>query len=95
MHGVTEGSAAKKQLIEWMDNRPSEEFFDQTLRIIGDLLQTIPRGDGSVASHGLLDDCTRVAEASGGILGFGSKISDEEQAVLERIAAALERPAGS
>ena len=95
LHGVTQGSAAEKQLIDWMDNRPSEEFFEHTLRIVGDLLQTTPRGDGRVGSHGVLDDCTQVAEASGGILGFGSKISDEEQALLERIAAALGKPAGS
>ena len=89
LHGVTEGSAADKQLIDWMNNRPSEEFFEHTLRIARDLLETAPRGDGRTGSHGVVDDCTRLAEASGGILGFGSKISAEEQALLERIAAAL------
>jgi tellurite resistance protein len=86
LRGVTEGSAADKQLTEWMENRPSEEFFEHTLRIIGDLLET---GEGRVVGQGLLDESTRVAEASGGILGFGSKISNEERALLERIAAAL------
>lgn len=31
-----------------------------------------------------------IAAASGGILGFGNKISDAEQTVIERIAAELE-----
>jgi hypothetical protein len=33
---------------------------------------------------------TDIAAASGGILGFGSKIFEAEQAVIERIAAELE-----
>jgi tellurite resistance protein len=88
-HGIAEGSAADKQLIDWIENRPSEEFFDQTLRIMGALLETTPRADGTVGSQGVLDEAKRLAEASGGILGFGSKISAEEQALLNRIAAAL------
>ena len=88
LHGVAEGSAAYKQLIDWLDNRPSKEFFEHTLRIVGDLLENTPRADGRFGSHGVLDDCARVAAASGGILGFGSKISAEEQALLQRIAAA-------
>ena len=89
MRGVTEGSVADKQLIDWMDNRPSEEFFEQTLRIAGSLIESTPGSDGKTGSQSILEECKRVAEASGGILGFGSKISAEEQALLERIAAAL------
>ncbi len=89
LHGVTEGSAADKQLNEWINHRPSEEFFEKTLRIAGSLMETTPGGDGSDGSQGILEEATRVAEASGGILGFGSKISNEERALLERIAAAL------
>jgi hypothetical protein len=88
-HGIAEGSAADKQLSDWIENRPSEEFFEQTLRIMGALLETTPRADGTVGSQGVLDEAKRLAEASGGILGFGSKISAEEQALLDRIAAAL------
>jgi len=92
-HGISEGSAADKQLSDWIDNRPSEEFFEQTLRIMGALLDTTPRADGTVGSQGMLDEAKRLAEASGGILGFGSKISPEEQALLDRIAAALGKSA--
>lgn len=91
--GITEGSAADKQLSDWIDNRPSEEFFEQTLRIMGAFLDTTPRADGTVGSQGVLDEAKRLAEASGGILGFGNKISPEEQALLERIAAAIGKPA--
>ena len=86
LRGVTEGSPAYEQLVGWLDHRPSEEFFEQNLRITKDLLESSERtGDG----HGMLDQAMRVASASGGLLGFGSKISSEEKALLERIAQAI------
>jgi tellurite resistance protein len=89
LHGVAEDNAAYKQLIDWTENRPSEEFFEHTLRIVSDLLETAPRADGKTARDGMIEDSKRMAVASGGILGFGSRISDEEQALLERIAAVV------
>jgi tellurite resistance protein len=89
LHGVAEDSAAYKQLTEWLINRPSDEFFEHTLRIIGDFLESAPESAGTPDARGLLDKATRVAAASGGILGFGNKISDEERKQLERIAEAL------
>jgi Mitochondrial ATPase inhibitor, IATP. len=88
LHGVAGGSAAYLQLTDWLDNRPSDEFFEQTLRIIGTILQTNPEAQGMSGSD-VLADSIRVAEASGGILGFGNKISDEERAMLQRIADAV------
>jgi len=89
LHGVAKDGAAYKQLTDWLDHRPSDQFFENTLRVIGAFLETAPASTGAPDSQGLLDKATRVAEASGGILGFGNKISDEERALLKRIAEAL------
>jgi hypothetical protein len=43
----------------------------------------------------VLEDSIRVARASGGILGLGNKISDEEQALLERITKGLGKGDGT
>jgi hypothetical protein len=86
LRGVTEGTPAYEQLVDWLDHRPSEEFFEHNLRITKDLLETSERTDDG---HGMLDQAMRVASASGGLLGFGSKISSEEKALLERIARAI------
>jgi hypothetical protein len=91
LHGVAEDSAAYQQLTGWLDHRPSEEFFEKTLRIIGDFLETAPESAGAPDRQGLLDKCMRVAEASGGILGFGKKISPEEKALLHRLNDALRK----
>jgi hypothetical protein len=89
LRGVAADNPAYQQLTDWLTNRPSQEFFDHTLLIIGDLLETTPPGDGKIDRETLLDLSTRVAAASGGILGVG-KISGEEQAILDRLATALE-----
>jgi len=82
MRGVDAASPAYQQLEDWLENRPGEEFFEQTLRVIGHL------APGDEATD-VLSQAIQVASASGGILGFGSKISTAEQALLSRIAAAL------
>jgi hypothetical protein len=78
--------AAQKQLTEWLDKRPSEAFFEGSLRAIRSLLAAGPAD----AKRDLLSSCVRIAEASGGILGLGS-ISGAERAAMERIAAEIER----
>ena len=83
LRGVENGSLAYQQLEDWLQNRPGEKFFDQTLRVIRHL------APGDEASGDVLSQAMQVASASGGILGFGSKVSAEEQALLQRIAAAL------
>ncbi len=87
--GVTEGSAASDQLNDWLTNRPSEAFVDQTLRVLADLTQTDAADTTKLNHDRLLELCTRVATASGGILGMGNKISADERALLDRIAAQL------
>jgi len=89
LHGVAEDSAGYQQLNEWLTHRPSEEFLDQTLRVIGDLSGTESPEDKKIDRAKLLELSTRVAAASGGILGLGSKISAEEQALLDRLATQL------
>jgi hypothetical protein len=85
LRGVTEGSPAYDELTDWLTTRPKAEFLDQVLSVIRRLLEA----DESNAGKGLLEDSIRVANASGGILGFGNKISDEERALIERIAKGL------
>ena len=90
LHGLDADNSAYRQLLDWLENRPSQEFFEHTLRIIADLLETTGPSDGKIDRQTLLDLSTRIAAASGGILGLG-KISGEEQTALDRLAAALEK----
>jgi hypothetical protein len=92
LRGVTEDSPAYAQLTGWLDTRPSEEFFDRTLRVIAALVGHLPSDEKDARKRDILDYSAKVAETSGGLLstiGLGRKVSDEERAVLERISKAL------
>jgi len=88
-HGVAEDSAALDQLNDWLTNRPSDAFVDQTLRVLADLAQTNQDDTNRMSRDRLIELCTRVASASGGILGLGNKISAEERALLDQISTRL------
>jgi tellurite resistance protein len=67
-----------------LEERPSEEFLEESLLACRDLLQ------GRAASGAtVVELCLRVAEAAGGFLGLGSRISVEERQLIERVAQLL------
>ena len=88
------GSSAYECLSEWLNARPTEEFFERTLRLISSLLQTLPPEQHEISKRDLFSYCTKVAEVSGGLMGFlGSsrRVCTEERELLARIATELER----
>jgi len=90
--GVTGVSFAYRRLMSWMDNRPPEQFFQKTLELIHRWLGSLPEEDQQARKRQLLSRCLQIASASGGVLGFGSKISRAEWRVLQELAAQLDYP---
>jgi hypothetical protein len=88
--GVLPGSPGFEKLAEWLNRRPTEEFFDKTMRVIRAILMVLPEEELESSKRDLLSYSTRVAEASGGILGMG-KVDRKERALLEEIAKTLEQ----
>jgi hypothetical protein len=91
--GVEQGSPADRQLDSWLTRRPTEEFFEKTLRAIGAILQAQPAAERAASQKGLLSYCTAIASASGGIMGF-RRVSDEERQILGRISQEFEKAHG-
>jgi ADP-ribose pyrophosphatase YjhB (NUDIX family) len=91
--GIEAGSPADAQLASWLAHRPSEDFFDKTLRAIAAMLNARPADERDATQRDLLSYCTAIASASGGILGFG-KVSEEERQLLARISRELEQSHG-
>ena len=91
--GIAEGSEAHARLLEWLGRRPSEEFFDAAMGVIRAILDAQSHVGGTTAAD-IVALCKQVASASGGLLGFGRKISDAERELIERIAGeiAQEKP---
>jgi len=94
VRGIKFGSTAYECLTEWLNVRPTEEFFERTLRVISAQLKTLPPELCESSKRDLVSYCAKVAEASGGLIGFlGSshRICTEERVLLARVAAELER----
>jgi hypothetical protein len=91
LRGIGEGSPAFERLNRWLSSRPPAELFQKTLPAIRAMLIALPEQDQRNRKQSLVDYCTRVAAASGGILGFGQKVGDADKKLLEQIASELER----
>lgn len=88
--GIAADSTAYEQLAGWLTQRPSEQFFQDTLRIIAALFEALPPEQQAAGKRDLVSYSVNIASISGGILGLG-KISRQEQEVIERISAELEQ----
>jgi tellurite resistance protein len=82
--GIDADSSAGTQLKEWLANRPSDEMFAKTMHVIGALLEARPAAERETTERDLLSYASAIADASGGILGFG-KVSAEERELIARI----------
>jgi hypothetical protein len=92
--GVTEGTTAYQKLNELVTVEPPQEFFDNTLRAVSYLFESLPEDQRAASRQSLVEYCTKIAEVSGGILGFRT-ITDEERMAIARIASEIgqNRPA--
>ncbi len=88
--GVTLGSPADQKLNEWLTRQPPHEFFENTLRAIRVFIASLPSEEQIEAQRDLVSYCTRIAEASRSLFGFGI-VSDDERQALEEIAATLSK----
>jgi len=88
--GVSEGAAGWELVTGWLDHRPEEAFFRTATSVIAAMLDSLEPVPRQSSQKDLLELCSLVAGASGGILGFGNKVSQSEQALIERITRELQ-----
>ena len=86
--GIAEGSAAYRQLTGWLDTRPDDHFFDTAYTAIRGMLSRQGDTERAQTEHDLLEWATKVAEATGGILGMVPACRDERECI-KRIAGRL------
>jgi hypothetical protein len=91
---IEEGSAAYRQLDEWLSSRPAAAVFERAGRLIAAVLTAtsgeIQRG---LTADKLVDYCVQIAQASGGIFGLRVRsVAPEEKEMLARIAGDLKGP---
>ncbi len=88
---VAEGSTPHAKLLSWLDTPPPPEFFERTMGIIYRLLELFPVEKRASLQSDVMTASLAVASASGGFLGFGSKVSADEAYLLETFAKGFEK----
>jgi hypothetical protein len=88
--GVMEGSAADRQLADWLTNSPDAQVFARATRLIRAMLAAPAQEHGALSADDIVNYCERIATASGGMLGI-KRISTDERALLATIAADLRK----
>lgn len=83
--GVSPGSEAFVLIESLLEERPSADYMEQSLAL---LKQLVAQGDGERSAE-IVDLCQQVASSSGGFLGIGTKISQDEREQIAKIAASL------
>jgi hypothetical protein len=92
LSGIEQDNPAGRQLTQWLDDCPPDEFFEKALRVLRATLDALPPEQAAGRKRDLLSFCTRIAQASGritGLLAIQRSIRDTEQNLLDRIAATL------
>ncbi|MEW6750719.1 MAG: hypothetical protein AB1505_07045 [Candidatus Latescibacterota bacterium] len=90
--GVARGSVNHVLLEEWLQQRPTPELLEAWNHYVAGLCESLTAAEREALREDLLARARRVAEAAGGFLGLGAKVSEQEQAVLDSMAAAFDRP---
>lgn len=88
-HGITPGSFAHTALEEFIKNTPREDARKAWYAWAATLNKTLDASERKKVREGLVMRARAIAEASGGFLGLGNKISKNEQRVLDAIAKAF------
>jgi hypothetical protein len=93
IRGIAEGSAADRQLSEWLTRCPDEQVFTRATKLIAALIDSPAQTQMGLNADSLLHDCERIALASGGIFGLRS-VSEDERSLLNSIADTLKQRKG-
>lgn len=86
--GIAEESPAHALLRTWLETRPPEALFDTALEVIRAGLSVLPPKEREERVGLIIDTCSRVARASGGLgwlLGADSNVSSNEARLLGAI----------
>jgi hypothetical protein len=83
--GLSKDSASYQLLEEWFRERPSPKLLAAWKAYVAALSQTLNIRAQDALKQDLLGRARLVAEAAGGFLGLGKRISSAEQAVLTEL----------
>jgi len=95
IRGVVPGGPVHAQILEWLGKPPAKELFDTALEVIRVGISVLPAEEREQRVAAYAETFRRVAEASGGKLGYllgrTGAASADELALIETIVATLRK----
>jgi hypothetical protein len=88
--GIDTSSPGYALLEDWLRSKPSPQLHQLWLDYTRLISQSMPAEDREALKQELLGRARRVAEAAGGFLGLGRKVSAAEERVLAELARAFD-----
>ena len=89
--GMHQQHAGHQLLEDWLKRRPDKELLAAWKSYVAALCDALSEEAVNDLKDDLLGRARAVAEAAGGMLGLGNKVSKSEQSMLEELAQAFER----
>ena len=89
--GLEVDSPAENLLRSWLTTEPSPELAATWQAYVKELVATLDDAQRQALEESLVGRARRVAEAAGGFLGLGKKVSDAEERTLQELASAFRR----
>ena len=90
LNGVEPGGPGHQMLDGWLGHRPAGRLLQAWGEYMVELCAALKPGEKRALRDELMGRARQVAEAAGGFLGLGNKISPEEQVVLDELAKVFE-----
>jgi hypothetical protein len=87
--GIEQGSTVQQLLERWLETRPANEVEKLWSDYVQSVCASLEPGTVSKLRKGVMGRAEKIAEATGGILGMGNKVSATEKANLDRLAQAF------
>jgi tellurite resistance protein len=82
-HLGSEHQIAKDLLTEWLNIKPPKEMLEAWLHYVDGLCENLSAEEKASFKQSFMENAYAVADASGGFLGMGNKISKKEQEILK------------
>lgn len=87
--GVKKGSPAHTLLEKWLDLRPDPQLMEAWVGYVSEVSKSLRAEELARFKARVLGEAQAVAEAAGGLLGMGAKISEKERMVLQEMSSAF------
>lgn len=84
-HGIEPGTPAEGMLTSWLKKQPGDDLFQAWQGYVQSLRAEMSPADIAATKAATIDRARKVAQAAGGVLGLGNRISKSEQKVLDQM----------